>query len=73
MATKTTTIQIYGQSFRVFQGRQTRQVYGITGKKLKPAAWFWEPVDYDGDVAYSTAHSSRTAAINDAKKHAGSP
>src|SRR5215813_11194885 len=52
--------------YRVFQGKDTKQVDGHTTRPADPTAWYYEPSDYEGDVLYSasypTEEEARTAA-----------
>lgn len=56
------TISVHGTEFRIFQGRETKQLDGVTSKKPKPAAWYWEPTSYEGDVTFSQPCASAKAA-----------
>ena len=49
---------------RVFQGRETRQVEGVSGKSPEPLKWFYEPADYEGDTLYSKAFDTQDEAID---------
>lgn len=73
---KTITFSIYGTTFRIFQGRNTKQVDGVVNKKAKASAWYWEPSDYEGDVTFSPACASARAAMHAAiawAERTGSP
>jgi len=52
--------------YRVFQGKDTKQVDGHTTRPADPTAWYYELSDYEGDVLYSasypTEEEARTAA-----------
>jgi transcriptional regulator with XRE-family HTH domain len=50
--------------FRVFQGMQTRQVDGVSGKPAADLLWYWEPRDYEGDTLWSAGYPTRDAAID---------
>lgn len=54
-------------SARVFQGCETKQVNGVSGKLADAEAWYWEPSDYDGDVLWSKPLASRKEAVEAAK------
>jgi hypothetical protein len=60
------TFTVHGTKFRIFQGRETKQLDGVTEKRPKPSAWYWEPADYDGDVTFSRPESTAKAAQNQA-------
>ena len=51
-----------GTTYRLFQGWETRQIDGHTGKPAMPTAWYFEPADYEGDVLYSADYADRAAA-----------
>ena len=59
------------ENYRVFQGKDTRQVDGHTGKAALKDSWYYEPSDYEGDVLYSVAHASREAAYEAAEEEFG--
>jgi hypothetical protein len=50
------------QQYRVFQGKDTRQLDGHTIRPAEAEAWYWEPGDYDGDILWSEAFATREAA-----------
>ena len=54
--------------YRVFQGKDTRQVEP-NGKKPRPREWFYEPVDYEGDTLWSYGYSSKEEAMKAAEAH----
>jgi hypothetical protein len=58
-------------NYRVFQGRDTRQIDGHTGKAADAEAWYYEPSDYEGDVLYSVAYASEEAAYEAAEEEFG--
>ncbi len=43
--------------YRVFCGRATRQITA-DGKAADASRWYWEPVDYDGDVLWSGSYAT---------------
>jgi beta-carotene hydroxylase len=59
------------ENYRVFQGKDTRQVDGHTGKAALKDSWYYEPSDYEGDVLYSVAYASREAAYEAAEEEFG--
>ena len=52
--------------YRLFQGKTTQRVDSHTRRAADPEAWYYEPLDYEGDVLYSegypTADTARAAA-----------
>lgn len=46
---------------RVFRGDTTGQVR-FDGKPADPELWYYEPVDYEGDVLWSRGYGSRAEA-----------
>lgn len=46
---------------RFFQGHETRQV-GVDGEPAIPDHWYYEPVDYEGDVIWSDGWATREEA-----------
>lgn len=46
---------------RVFRGDETGQLR-FDGKPADPERWYYEPVDYDGDVLWSRGYESRADA-----------
>lgn len=59
------------ENYRVFQGKDTRQVDGYTGKAALKDSWYYEPSDYEGDVLYSVAYASQEAAYEAAEEEFG--
>lgn len=55
--------------YRLFQGKDTRQIDGHTTRPAEAEAWYWEPSDYEGDTLWSEAFATRDAA--DAAAQAG--
>ena len=49
--------------YRVFLGSTSRQLDANPGCKRDDAAWYFEPVDYDGDVLWSPAYATKAEAI----------
>lgn len=43
---------------RIFQGKETRQIDGVSGAPVQADGWYWEPDDYEGDVLWSEAFAS---------------
>lgn len=50
------------QSYRIFQGRTTRQIEGHLGAPADPKGWYYEPFDYEGDVLWSQSYATDDAA-----------
>ena len=48
--------------YRVFQGKTTKQRDSHTRTAAAPEGWYYEPVDYQGDVLYSEAYTTEEAA-----------
>ena len=48
-------------SIRLFRGDATKQLQQ-DGHKADPKLWYWEPVDYEGDVLWSKGVGSRAEA-----------
>src|SRR3970282_1537053 len=48
--------------YHIFQGKETHQIDGETGRRAPPDAWYFEPDDYDGDVLYSRGMASAEEA-----------
>ena len=48
--------------YRLFQGKDTRQIDGHTTQGARDIAWYWEPVTYEGDVLYSNPYESKNEA-----------
>jgi hypothetical protein len=59
------------ENYRVFQGKDTRQVDGYTGKAALKDSWYYELSDYEGDVLYSVAYASQEAAYEAAEEEFG--
>lgn len=59
------------QNIQIFQGHEGRNLAdAISGMRIAeayPAAWFWQPTDYDGDVAYAGPFVLRKEAEADAR------
>lgn len=53
---------------RVFQGYNTTQIDGHTCEEASYTGWYWEPTDYDGDVLYSDAYTTKEAAVKALRK-----
>jgi hypothetical protein len=56
------TVRLVDATWCVFVGAETRQVDGVTGQPAEAAAWYAEPLGYDGDTLYSPACATRAAA-----------
>jgi len=56
-------------SYRVFLGRESQQVR-LDGSNLDPHAWYYEPLDYDGDVVFDAGFATRDEALHAARNHA---
>ena len=54
---------------RIFKGSETKQVDGTTRKPANPKAWYFEPVDYEGDTLWSRPERTLGDAINQALKN----
>lgn len=52
---------------RLFQGRDTRQIDGVSGHPAQTDAWYWEPADYEGDTLWSEAFATREEAAQAAQ------
>jgi hypothetical protein len=65
------TISIRGRKIRIFQGRETKQLDGVTSKRPKKSAWYWEPADYEGDLTWSRPTSSFERAVAAAEQATG--
>ena len=50
-------------NYRIFQGRETKQIEAPGGYPVIPDAWYYEPEDYEGDSVWSEPHVSRIMAI----------
>lgn len=48
---------------RLFRGDATEQLQH-DGRKADPELWYWEPVDYEGDVLWSKGHGCRADAYH---------
>jgi len=57
------------QAFRLFQGRDTTQVNGVSGKAADDMLWYWEPNDYEGDVLWSEGFRKREDACAAAENY----
>lgn len=51
-----------GFCFRVFQGKDTRQVHATSGRKPKPTTWYFEPCSYEMDVLWSDGYATKGEA-----------
>lgn len=51
---------------RIFKGKQTKQV-DQQGNKANSMLWYWEPVDYYGDVLWSKGFRGPNSAEIDAE------
>lgn len=49
--------------YRFFRGEETKQIDGITGAKAHDRAWYFEPIDYEGDVLFSSPFDTLTLAV----------
>lgn len=49
-------------TFHAFRGCESHQVDAVTGQPLDAEAWYVEPDDYDGDVAYAGPFSTEEEA-----------
>ena len=56
------TFSVRSLTMRIFQGTDTRQIDGHTGRPAVPEAWYWEPDDYEGDTLWSEPYPTREAA-----------
>jgi hypothetical protein len=54
-------------SYRLFLGRETRQVQSHTGRPALQDGWHWEPATYTGDVLWDEAYDSREEAAQAAE------
>jgi len=50
------------KAYRVFRGDQTKQRNGRTGERANPGQWYYEPLDYVGDVLWSRAYDTEVDA-----------
>lgn len=50
---------------RLFLGSESRQL-DASGHRAAPEQWYWEPIDYDGDVLWSDGFGSRSDAYQSA-------
>ena len=50
------------KAYRVFRGDQTKQRNGRTGERANPGQWYYEPLDYVGDVLWSRAYDTEESA-----------
>jgi hypothetical protein len=48
--------------YRIFQEKTTKQVDGHTTRPANPEAWYYEPLDHEGDVLYSEGYPTENAA-----------
>lgn len=56
------------QQYRVFQGKDTKQVYH-SRMPVEADRWFYEPADYDGDVIWEGfGYDTKEAAIEAAEQ-----
>jgi hypothetical protein len=60
-------------NIRIFQGNQTRQINGCTGKPAQATAWYWEPEDYAGDCLWSDPYPTAADAQADADETYADP
>ena len=49
-------------TFRVFRGKNTQQIDGHTSKPARGSAWYFEPLDYEGDTLWSSPFLTETQA-----------
>ena len=49
-------------TFRVFKGENTRQIDGVSHQPARPGFWYFEPLDYAGDVLWSEPFPTETLA-----------
>ena len=49
-------------TFRVFKGETTRQIDGHTCQEALAGAWYFEPLDYEGDTLWSIPFPTQTLA-----------
>lgn len=47
--------------YRIFKGSETSQVH-YCGESINSEAWYYEPIDYDGDILWSIGYNSRQEA-----------
>jgi len=50
------------KAYRVFLGDQTRQRNGRSGEPSNPGQWYYEPLDYVGDVLWSRPYDTEAEA-----------
>ena len=54
------------KKYRIFQGKETGQICGVSCKEAEPEKWYFEPVDYAGDVLWSEPFESEGDAFDGA-------
>lgn len=50
------------ETFEYFQGHETRQ-RTVYGEAARPAAWYFEPKGYEGDILWSAGFLTKEEAI----------
>ena len=48
--------------YRVFQGKETKQIDEQTTRPAEAESWYYEPSDYKGDVLYSPPFATQDEA-----------
>lgn len=48
--------------YRIFQGKDTKQIDGHTTRPAQAEGWYYEPSDYESDVLYSSPYMSKEDA-----------
>lgn len=54
--------------YRIFRGSESNQVRA-SGKPLDPHEWYYEPENYQGDVAFDCGFATRVEAVLAARTH----
>ena len=50
------------RQYQIIRGRDTRQIDGVTCRPADPRRWYYEAIDYDGDVLWSESYATRAEA-----------
>ena len=63
------TPELVENGIRYFQGASSCQTNSLTGEPAVPAAWYWEPEDYEGGAGlWSEPYATITAAQSAAEQ-----